>query len=182
MKGQFNVVNPKPKQCWKWPLNAREATFHLMDVHVSMPQFCSSDPSPPAHKTGEIYFNLLRSTLKKKFRVHFKNLQLMTYVWNGGFQAKGHFTHKTESPWPVLFKHFHWWKRRSRFKFAWGTDGVCECKLDVKSAWTPTCIKWIMFHGHLDYFHKSLLGGGPHTKLGDHGTPNAHRVTVIDLF
>ena len=35
-------------------------------------------------------------------------------------------------------------------------------------------IKWIMFHGHLDYFPKSPLGGRPNTKLGDHGTPNAH--------
>ena len=35
-------------------------------------------------------------------------------------------------------------------------------------------IKWIMFHGHLDYFQKPPLGGRPNTKLGDHGTPNAH--------
>ena len=31
-----------------------------------------------------------------------------------------------------------------------------------------------MFHGHLDSFFKSLLGGRPTTKLGDHGTPNVH--------
>ena len=53
-----------------------------------------------------------------------------------------HFTHKTESPWPLHFKHSHWWKRRSRSKFAshyaWGTNGVCECKMDVKSTWIPT--------------------------------------------
>jgi len=35
-------------------------------------------------------------------------------------------------------------------------------------------IKWIMFHGHLDYFSKSPLGDMPNTKQGDHGTPNAH--------
>jgi hypothetical protein len=35
-------------------------------------------------------------------------------------------------------------------------------------------IEWIMFHGHLDYFQKPLLGGRPNTKPGDHGTPNAH--------
>ena len=35
-------------------------------------------------------------------------------------------------------------------------------------------IKWIMFHGHLDYFQKSPLGGRPNTKLGDHGTPSTH--------
>ena len=33
------------------------------------------------------------------------------------------------------FKHSRWWKRRSRSKFAshyaWGTNGVCECKMNV---------------------------------------------------
>ena len=46
--------------------------------------------------------------------------------------------------------------------YAWGTIGVCKCK-------------WIMFHGHLDYFQKPPLGDRPNTKpLGDNGTPNAH--------
>ena len=31
-----------------------------------------------------------------------------------------------------------------------------------------------MFHGHLDYFQKLPLGGRPNTKLGEHGTLNAH--------
>ena len=35
-------------------------------------------------------------------------------------------------------------------------------------------IKWIMFHGHLDYFQKPPFGGRSNIKLGDHGTPNAH--------
>jgi hypothetical protein len=35
-------------------------------------------------------------------------------------------------------------------------------------------IKWIMFHGHLDYFRKPTLGGRPNTKPGDHGTPSTH--------
>ena len=34
-------------------------------------------------------------------------------------------------------------------------------------------IKWIMFHGHLDYFQKPYVGGRPNPKPGDHGTPNA---------
>ena len=55
---------------------------------------------------------------------------------------KGHFRHETKSPCPLHFKHSHWWKRRSRSKFAshyaWGTNGTCECKLDVKSTWIPT--------------------------------------------
>jgi hypothetical protein len=31
-----------------------------------------------------------------------------------------------------------------------------------------------MFHGHLDYFHKTPLQGRPNRQLVDHGTPNAH--------
>ena len=33
-------------------------------------------------------------------------------------------------------------------------------------------IKWIMFHDHLDYFQKPP--NKPHTKPGDHDTPNSH--------
>ena len=55
--------------------------------------------------------------------------------------SKGHFTHETASPWPLHFKHSHWCKRRSRSEFAshyaWRTDGVCECKMDVKVTWHP---------------------------------------------
>jgi hypothetical protein len=58
--------------------------------------------------------------------------------------SKAHvLTHETARPWPLHFKHSHWWKRQSQSKFAshhaWGTDGVCECKMmDVKSTWIPT--------------------------------------------
>ena len=55
---------------------------------------------------------------------------------------EGHFTHETESPWPFHFKHSHWWKGRSRSNFAshyaWGTNGICECNMDVKSTCIPT--------------------------------------------
>ena len=35
--------------------------------------------------------------------------------------------------------------------------------------------KWIMFHGHLDYFQKPPLACRPNTKpLGDHGVPKSH--------
>ena len=43
-------------------------------------------------------------------------------------------------------------------------------------------IKWIMFHGHLDYFRKSLLGGRSNTKLGDHDIPNAHNYWYILFY
>ena len=43
-------------------------------------------------------------------------------------------------------------------------------------------IKWIIFHGHLDYFQKPLLGDRPDTKLGDHGIPNAHNRCFILFY
>jgi hypothetical protein len=58
------------------------------------------------------------------------------------------------------FKHSHWWKRRSRSKFAshyvWGTNGVCECKMDVKvyvnsyMTLNGSCfmVTWIIFKNH----------------------------------
>ena len=34
------------------------------------------------------------------------------------YQSQGRFTLETEDLWPLHFKHSHWWKRRSRSKFA----------------------------------------------------------------
>jgi hypothetical protein len=46
-----------------------------------------------------------------------------------------------------------------------GTNGVSECKVDVKPTWIPIHgIEWIMFHGHLDYFQEPPRGGRPNTK------------------
>ena len=54
----------------------------------------------------------------------------------------GQFAHKAHGMWPLHFKHSHWWKRRSQSKFASqcarGTNGVCECKMGVKSTWIST--------------------------------------------
>ena len=76
--------------------------------------------------------------------------------------TKGHFTHETESPWPLHFKHSHWWKMRSRSKFAShyarGTNGVCMwlqdgCKLYMDSymASNGSCfmVTWIAFKNQL---------------------------------
>jgi hypothetical protein len=100
----------------------------------------------------------------------------------------GHFTHDTDSPWPLHFKHSPLWKRRSRSKFAAshyarGTNRVCECKMDVKSTsipawhWNGSCfmVTWIVFQ-------KPSLEGRPNTKPGDHGIPNAHNCWFILLY
>ena len=39
-----------------------------------------------------------------------------------------------------------------------------------------------MFHGHLGYFQKPLLGGRPNLNLGDHGTPSAHNRWFILFY
>ena len=89
-------------------------------------------------------------------------------------------------PMTVTLQASHWWKRRSRSKFAshyaWGTNKVCECmicSMDVKSTWIPT---WITSRGHLDYFQKPPLGSRPNTKPGDRGTPNAHNCWFILVY
>ena len=97
---------------------------------------------------------------------------------------EGHFTHETESPWPLHSKRSHWWKTRSWSKFAshyaWGTNWVYECKMDGKSTWIPTwhpmdrVSRWL-----LDYFQKPPLEGRPTTKSGDHGTLYTHNCWFI---
>ena len=55
----------------------------------------------------------------------------------------------------------------------------------VNARWTSSLhgflhgIKWIMFHGCLNYFQKSFLGGRPTTKPRDHGTPNAYLQPLV---
>ena len=94
------------------------------------------------------------------------------------YDPKGHFTHETESPWPLYFKHSHWWKRRSRSKLAshytWETNGVSECKMDVESTWIPTwhrmdCVSWPLI-----LFSKTTSWREANTKPWDNGTLNAH--------
>ena len=100
--------------------------------------------------------------------------------------TKGRFTHETESPWPLHFKHCHYWKGWSRSGFAshyaWGTNGVCECTVDVKSTWIPTWHRMDHVLYHLDYFQKPLLGGRLDTKSEDHGTLNVHNRWFFFLF
>ena len=74
----------------------------------------------------------------------------------------GHFTHETESPWPLHSKHFHWCKTWALSKFAshyaWETTIVHECKMDVKYSYkgsymatNGSCfmVTWTIFRNHL---------------------------------
>jgi hypothetical protein len=91
------------------------------------------------------------------------------------------------------FKHSHRWKRQSCSNFAshytWGTNGVCECKMDVKST-------WILTWHHMDHVSWSLGLSSKTTSLevgitqtgrslhkpGDHGTPNVHNHWFILFY
>ena len=56
-----------------------------------------------------------------------------------------------------------------------------ECKMDVESTWIPTWHRMDHVSCSLGLIQKPFLGGRPSTKLGDHGTPNAHS-QPIDSF
>ena len=88
-----------------------------LDLHVLL-MGCHCSDSSPMDKTNKWFI------LK-----HIPNIRL---------RATSH--NKTASPWPLHFKHSHWWKSRSKFvsHYAWGTNVVCECNMDVKSTWIPT--------------------------------------------
>ena len=58
----------------------------------------------------------------------------------------------------------------------WMQDN-CKVYMDSYMA-----IQWIMFHGHLDYSQKPLLGGRPNTRPGNHGTPDAHNRWFILFY
>ena len=74
-----------------------------------------------------------------------------------------HFTHETDSVWPLHFKHSHWWRRRSRSKFAshyaWGTNGVMwmqdgwkvymDSYMTSNGSWVRGQLDWFFFLNHL---------------------------------
>ena len=157
----------------RWLLYAHSC---LRDVCWELgPAFCLPQLSPQVSSVTSI--KVLSSR-------HCVVLRTCGSVWS----SKGHFTHETKSPWPVHFKHSHWWKRRSWSKFgshyAWGTKGVSDCKMDVKSTWIIHGIEWIMFimEHHLHYYQKTPLGGKSNTKPEDHGFPNAHNQWFIVFY
>ena len=58
--------------------------------------------------------------------------------------------------------------------YVWGTNGVCEYKMDVNSTWIPTWHRMDRVSWSLAIFPKPPLEGRPNTKPVDHGTPNTH--------
>ena len=84
---------------------------------------------------------------------------------------KGHFTHETESLWPLHFNHSHWWKRWNRSEFAshyaWGTNGVYKWMHDADTVYTDSYMasSALCFMLTLTIFKSHLLEVGL-TQLG----------------
>ena len=135
------------------------------------PRKCREDPK---------LFKCCQATLKSHLSMEgAKYLYFITYVSIFEMSSLGRSTHETGNPWTLHFKDSHWWKRRSWSNFAsrytWGTNGVCEYKMDVKSTWISTWHQTDNVSCSLGLFSKKpSLRGRPNTKPGDHGTPNAH--------
>ena len=62
-------------------------------------------------------FRLAKVLITTPFRLCNRQVQQGPYKaskWcSSKFKCKGHFTQGTEGPWPLHFKHSHWWKRCS---------------------------------------------------------------------
>ena len=103
--------------------------------------------------------------------------------------VEGHFTHETDSPWPLHFEHSHWWRRRSRSKFAtshyaWGTNRVlcemqdgCKVYMDFYMASNGSCfmVTWIVFKDH-------FLEVGLTQNWDIIGRPNVHNCWFILFY
>ena len=134
ISGQFfrDPAFPSPptwhQQTWNGQLltrNLRGVWAQTLFVNVESPQSPCALITLSSQMLTYYYFMALSHLALFAFSSHY---------------LKGHFTHETESLWPL--QHSHWWKRQSRSKFAsqytWGTNRVCDCKMDVKSTWIPT--------------------------------------------
>ena len=146
------------KQPWrmqgKWFFRSRVERVAIFgwDLEFSKKQFLGVAQGAGSQALAPIHLHL--KVRRRRFNVHLTWVPLRR--WN-----KGHFTHETENLWPLHFKHSHWWKRRSRshyaWHYAWGTNEVCECKMDVKiyvdsyMIANGSCfmITWIIFKNHL---------------------------------
>ena len=122
---------------WHCHLATLEITIHMKSLSLSL-----------AHTLRPINPNITSPTISTVAQIVLKKLVLVTLYY--GLQSllsktintKGDFIHEIDNPWPLPFEHSHQWKRWSWSKFAshytWGTNGVCECNMDVKSTHTPT--------------------------------------------
>ena len=115
----------------------RSTSWATVSILILPRFFVSGSPwelsRSPFSRNDEMNRERERETKKMISNYHLKIIiELATH-------SKGHFRHETESLRPLQFKNFHCGERRSWFKFAshyaWGTNWVCECKMDVEPTW-----------------------------------------------
>ena len=88
-------------------------------IHVNQPIHSflvgSLKPLPPRnHWTGWFVPAIIHERLEKNYTVGCGwGGPVHTHPQSQFTWGQGHFTHEIESPWPLNFKHSHWWKRRS---------------------------------------------------------------------
>jgi hypothetical protein len=79
-------------------------------------------------------------------------VQLRWAVTHLSLFIQGHFTHETECPWPLHFKHSLWWKKaflRDQ-RSMWMQDDGCKVYMDSYMASNGSCfmVVWIVFTNH----------------------------------
>ena len=72
--------------------------------------------------------------------------------------------------------------KKSLAHYAWGTNGVTDCKMDVKFAWIPKWHQMDHVSWSLGFFSKTTLGGRPNIKPGDYGTLKSHSHWFIIFY
>jgi hypothetical protein len=133
-------LSPQSQLAHLWPV----ASDHRMSPLITRSKvrknriICLSGPS----KLRSVFIG---SDAGKKFYF------LFLFFWVGLCKKcvlKGHFTHETESPWWVHFKHSHWWKRRSQSKFA--SHSLCSRDqrseyVNARWMWSPMDhVSWLL--------------------------------------
>ena len=119
------------------------------------------------------FFEGLQNVLKGMWRVGPQNKGNSLSIL---FHVEGHFTHETESLWPVTFQALSLVEKAepgpsSLHTNARGTDGVSMWMRDGCRSLDGSLngIEWIMFHGHLECFQNPPLASRPIVKPGGHG-------------
>ena len=167
--GVENGPHVKAEICFPW-LTKLHSETGVFEVRTCAAPSNSSGPSVTSdwislcHSLGHYFPPLCHKFYYQFVCFYAANSNHHGYSSSARDGHQGHFTHKTECPWPMHFKHSHRWKRRSLSEFAshyaWGTNGVCECKIDVKSTWiykdlymasngSYLMVTWTIFKSHL---------------------------------
>ena len=150
------------RYCTPWRLRDQRSLWMHDGCEVYMISYMTSDGSC-VHVSLELFSKITSWRSACKPTPHPKPKPIKAHG-SSTLVYEGHFKHAIESPWSLHFKRSHWWKWRSRSKFAtshcdaWGTNRVCECTMDVKFTWILTWhLMYHVFMCHLDCFQNHLL-------------------------